>query len=322
MRQGLAWLGRHGTAVIALAVFVGLLAPPLAELLRPLLVPAFVVPFLTALVRLDWTALGRHARRPGPAALALLWVLVLSPLPVHAAARAAGAPEAIADGLVLMALAPPITASAAFALMIGLDAALAVLLTVTATALVPFTLPPLALHLLGLELDIALPAFMGRLALFVGGCFAGAWLLRRVLPTGFIERHREPLDGLAVAGLVVFAIGIMDGVSAELLARPAFVLGCLAAAFAGNAGLQAAGALAFAPLGRRAALTVGFCTGNRNMGLLVAVLADRAAFELVVFFAMAQIPMYTLPALQRPLYRRLLGRPAEEGRGGATVPGS
>ncbi len=309
MRAGLAWLGRHGTVIIALGVFVGLLVPPLAALLRPLLVPAFVVPFLTALVRLDWMTLGRHTRRPATALLALLWVLVLSPLPVHTVALAAGVPEAIANGLVLMALAPPITASAAFALMIGLDAALAVLVTITATALVPLTLPPLALYLLGLELDIALPAFMARLALFVGGCFAAALLLRRLLPAGFTERHHEPLDGLAVAGLVVFAIAIMDGVAAKLLAEPAFVLGCLAAALLGNAGLQALSALAFAPLGRRVALTLGFCAGNRNMGLLVAVLADRAAFELVVFFAMAQIPMYTLPALQRPLYRRLLGRP-------------
>lgn len=50
--------------------------------------------------------------------------------------------------------------------------------------------------------------------------------------------------------------------------------------------------------------------------LLIAALADRAAFELVVFVAMAQLPIYTLPMLQRPHYRRwLAGSSATLSRG-------
>ena len=47
---GLSWLGQHGGAVIAVGVFLGLLLPPLASLLRPLLVPAILGPFLIALL--------------------------------------------------------------------------------------------------------------------------------------------------------------------------------------------------------------------------------------------------------------------------------
>jgi len=36
------------------------------------------------------------------------------------------------------------------------------------------------------------------------------------------------------------------------------------------------------------------------------VLADRADFDTVAFFALAQIPMFMLPALLLPLYRRLV----------------
>ena len=38
----------------------------------------------------------------------------------------------------------------------------------------------------------------------------------------------------------------------------------------------------------------------------LAVLADKADFDVVVFFAVGQLPMYILPALLRPLYRRLM----------------
>jgi BASS family bile acid:Na+ symporter len=173
-RLGLVWLGRHGSAVIAVGVFLGLAFPPLASLLKPLLIPAIVGPFLIALIRLDWRRLGDYLTRPAPTALALLWLLVLSPLLVHAVVRLLGLPAPIHGGLVLMAAAPPLMASGALALMLGLDAALAVLVTMLASALMPFTLPPIALHLLGVEIDIAVGELMLRLGLVVGGCFATA----------------------------------------------------------------------------------------------------------------------------------------------------
>ena len=149
---------------------------------------------------------------------------------------------------------------------------------------------------------------MLRLALVVGGSLAGAVLLRRLLPADFSRRHAPQLDGLAVLGLLVFAIAIMDGVSALLLREPGFVLACALAVYAFNVGLQAAGALAFAWLGRQGALTLGLCSGSGNLGLLLAALPDRVSFELLVFIAAAQLPIYTLPVIQRRLYHRWLGQ--------------
>lgn len=305
-RLGLAWLGRHGSAVIAVGVFLGLALPPLSSLLKPLLVPAIVGPFLIALIRLDWQRLGHYLARPRTILLAPLWLLVVSPLLVDALARPFGLPASIHGGVVLMAAAPPLMASGALALLLGLDAALAVLVTVVCTALMPFTLPPIALDLLGVRIDLALGELMLRLGLVVGGCFAAALALRRILPPDFARRHSEPLDGLAVLGLVLFATAIMDGVTAMALARPRFVLLCALAVFALNLGLQILGSALFAWLGRHQALTLGLCSGNANLGLLLAALADRAALELFVFVAVAQLPIYTLPLIQRPLYRRWL----------------
>ena len=54
-----------------------------------------------------------------------------------------------------MAAAPPLMASGYLALMLGLDAALAVTLTLLSTALMPFTLPFVGLYLLEVEIDVA-----------------------------------------------------------------------------------------------------------------------------------------------------------------------
>ena len=132
-----------------------------------------------------------------------------------------------------MAAAPPLMASGALALMLGLDVALAVVVTTFATALMPLTVPPIALHLLGVGLDIALGELTLRLALVVGGCFVAAVVLRRLLPPGFAARHAEPLDGLAVLGLLLFSIAIMDGATA-MRSPAALRAGCALAVYGLN----------------------------------------------------------------------------------------
>jgi len=95
-------------------------------------------------------------------------------------------------------------------------------------------------------------------------------------------------------------------VTASLLARPGTVLLWLGAAFAANLLLQLAGTAAFAWLGTRGALTAGLLLGNRNMGLLLAALPAGVNPDIGLFIAVAQIPIYTLPAASQPLLRRLL----------------
>ena len=142
------------------------------------------------------------------------------------------------------------------------------------------------------------------LGALVSGCFALAWLIRRSLPAGFADRQAAPLDGLAVIGLLVFAIAVMDGVAALAFERPLFVLEATIAVFGLNIVMQAIATLAFAWRGLHQALTAGLCSGNRNLGLLLAAMADRATTELLIIIAVAQFPIYILPMLQRRLYRR------------------
>ena len=304
--------------MMAAGVLLGLAVPPLATLARPLLVPALVIPLALALVRLDWGAAAAWRGHPALLAGLTIWLLVASPFAVAALVallRPLGLPPPLGDALIMMAAASPIVSSVAIALFVGLDASLAVVAVLLATALVPITLPPLAALLAGVAIEMSVPHFVLRLAGLVGSAFTAAWLVRRIVPAATLAARREHVDGLAVVNLVVFAVAIMDGVAAFALQAPAYVTTALAAAFAFNLLLQAAGYVAFRRLGRRGALTVALLSGNCNMGLVLVALQGRASFEVTVFFALAQIPMYTLPALLAPAYRRwLAGAPGAAGK--------
>jgi len=304
--RALEAMGRHAPRLLAAGVLVALFVPWLTPYFRPLLVPALIFPMVIALMRIDWGEMIAHAKRPWVVALFAVWCLILCPLGMAVAAPLIGASPPIEAALVLMAAAPPIISSAAIALMLGLDAPFAVVAIVATTALVPVTLPPIALGLLGIEVDIGLGTLMLRLAAIIGGAFAIALLVRRIVPTEALRRQAPRLDGLSVISLWIFALAIMDGVNAALMERPAFVIGVTLLSFVANLALQAASALAFAWAGRRLALTIGLLGGNCNMGLVLTALADRAELDTVVYFAMAQFPMYVLPAIIQPIYRRLL----------------
>lgn len=306
MSRLLAFMGGHATWVLFVGVFLGLALPSLAALARPLLAPAVAVLLTATLVRIDWPAMVGYLRRPWLAAVITAWLLLGAPLIMAAALALLPLPAALTTALVLMAAAPPILSAAPIAMILGLDGALALVAGLAATLLTPLTVPPLALALLGLELDIGVVEFMTRLSLVVAAAFAAALIVRRLIGRERLPRVAGHLDGLVVMVMLVFAVAIMDGVTATLMTRPMTVALWLAVAFVANPALQIAGTLAFAWLGRRRALTVGLISGNCNMGLLLAAFPPGTDFDVVLYFAVAQLPMYMLPALLLPLYRRLM----------------
>jgi BASS family bile acid:Na+ symporter len=302
----LAFLGRNAPPFLAGGVFLGLVLPDLATAVRPALGPLVALLLAVSLLRLDWSRLAAYARRPGAAALATGWHLVLSPVVVWGLTLFAGLPPGLTHALVLNGAAPSLVASAALAQLIGLDAPLAVLLVTATTFFLPFTLTPVLFWLIGLDLAVDLGSFFARFALFVGLPFATAWSLRRLLPAGLLARQAERLDGANVVILVFAALAMMDGVPARLLAEPATVALFLAAALAFNAGFQALGALIYWRRGRHTAFSMGLSLGNRNMALMLVLAGGLLGPDLALYVAMAQIPVYLLPLVAKPLYRRLL----------------
>lgn len=310
---GLAWLGRHASPLFFIGVFAGVVVPPLAALLKPLLLPAILLPFLAALLKLEPAALLRQARQPALVLGLVVWSLIGSPLVVALVVTALGLEPGLAALVVATAACSPLMATPALAMLLGLDVTLALLVVVPATALMPFTVPPMALWLAGLTLDLEATALALRLAVLVLGSALVAFAIRRWLGPSRLAKAAPVIDGLAVLGFVVFAVGVMDGFTLTALDRPGLVAANVVAVFALNIGLQGLTVLCLLRhVALRTALTAGLLAGNNNFGLVLASVVDTAPSTMLVYVAAAQFPIYLLPIVQRRLYPRFLpvpGRP-------------
>lgn len=301
----LARLGRAATPVLAIGIFAGLLAPPLARALQPLLLPSIVLLLALALLRLDWGMIGRYARRPDIVGLVVGWQLLASPVVAFAVGGAVGLPAGLLTALTLNAAASPVMASAAFAQLLGLDAPLSIVVVVVGTLLLPLTVAPIAFWLIALDLPIDAASFLARAGVFIVLPFAAAFAVRRTVAAATLERHDDAIAGATVATLLVFAVAVMDGVTARLLAEPGTVLLFLAVALAANIGFQVLSTLLFWRAGRRRAASIGLMSGNRNIGLILGLTGGIAGDDLLLYLAVAQVPIYVLPVLAKPVYRRL-----------------
>ena len=303
-------LGRRAAPILAVSLFVGLLLPDLASRLRPMVGPAIIGLMVCNVVRIDWRKVAAIAAQPMRALPLLLWVLlgvpllsalVLAPLPL---------PPALKEAILLTASSPVLTAVPTFVLMMDLDGALALFAVIASSLLQPLVQPPIVYWLLGVELDLPLGRLMMRLALFVGTGFAVGLVARAAIGAERVQRWDRAIGGVAVALLVVFGIGVMDGTTALIIDRPALVLLFLVAGLATNVLLQVAGIAVFWAMERRAGMTIALTGGCRNLANLVAVLGPAASPELALFLAVGQFPLYFVPALFGPIYRRLVRREA------------
>lgn len=305
-------IGRQASYALPIGLVIGFAFPAIAAALKPFLIPAFAIPLALSITRIEWSAQVRALKRWQMMTLVSFWILIIAPVVVWLVASPFDLPEPLFIALVLAAAAPPITACGALALFMRLDGATALVGTTLTLFLSPFTIPPLALYLLGLEIEISLFAFMARLGGLVFLSFAAAFLLKKLMGSERIKANASAIDGIAVLFISIFIIGIMDGMNALFFEQPEFVLLVLAASMALVFGLNILGALLFWRLGAQNALAVGLISGQANFGLLYMVLADQLPLEGLALFAIGQIPLYILPAIESPIAKWLTGRkPAE-----------
>jgi BASS family bile acid:Na+ symporter len=301
-------MGGRATTILPLSLAIGLLFQDIAAAARPLLWPLAVVLLMLTLARMDWARVAYLLRRPGLAIALSLGNLIVVPLIVFPIWQMLGLWPGLVTALCLSAMAPGIISAATTAGFLRLDPSLAVLLTLFSNFLVPFTLPPLALWLLGFDLHISAFDLSLRLGLIVILAAIGAYAIRRTLDNRLVE-HGPTLDGLSVIVLMIFAIPLMDGVVARAQAEPLKLAGFVAGAFAGMLLCNLVVALACLPLlDRRDALTAGYCSGGRHNALLMAVLPASADPDIFLFIAAVQFPLYLMPTLLAPVYGRLLRR--------------
>jgi BASS family bile acid:Na+ symporter len=304
----LAWLGRQGTRAVAVSVFAGTALPPLAALFKPAFTPALAALLCLAFLRVEPAALNAYVRRPALVIAAAVWIMIAMPLLCGFALKFSGA-EALASGLfialMLQASAPPVISSPTFAALLRIDSALSLATMLVCTAAIPVTGPIFAALFIGGTIDLSPVALGLRLAGLLAGSALAAFVIRRVVGTARIERQKEPIDGMSVIALFVFAVGLMDGATAAFLTRPLLVIGLIALAFFLALAFGAVTYAVFARAGRPQALALAFCAGSRNMGLLLAAAGGFVPDMTWLYFALAQFPIYLLPQILKPLAKRI-----------------
>ncbi len=306
IRIGLEWMGRYGTLLMPLGIVVGCVFQPLAELLRPTLAINVFLMLTVVLSRLEIQHALAHLRKPRVFLLSLVWAFLVIPVLFVAVLHAFPQSPGLNAALIIYATSPPNFGAAALAFIMGLDGALTVATIFASTALHPIITPAFtelfaqgAIAISGTDLAV-------RLAGLIGGASLAAWGLRSWLGAEKRKASAGMFDGVNVIIMVLFAIALMDGIPARVIAQPAYSLGLIALATVLHIGINAITVAAFWRSGQRRAYTFGYSHSGRNIAVVMSVLGSAAPDDAWLFFAMLQFPIYCLPMLLRPLYLHVL----------------
>lgn len=304
----LAWLGRQGTRALAISVFIGIAVPPLASLFKPMFTGALMVLLFLAFLRVHPKALQSRARQPALVIAAIVWIMIVLPIVAGFGLTAFGLDRTAPGlfvGLMLNVIAPPAFWTPALAALLGLEPALSLAVLIAGTVITPVAAAAFAALFFGAALTLSPLALGLRLLAMLGGAAILAAIVRRFAGEARVARQRELFDGLNVATMVVFAIGAMDGVTAHVLAQPLLGIGLVLLTFTITVGLGVVTALLFIRAGRTDAFALALAGGSRNMGLMLAAAAGAVPDLTWLYFAIAQLPIYLLPHLLRPIARRI-----------------
>jgi len=301
----LEWVGVRARWILAIGAIAALALQDLAASMRPAL-PAFVaLMYLLAMVRIDLGAVFRRSLQPSRFAMLLgvcLGLMVVTPALINIIAELTSLPNELRESLVYIAAGPPLGSAAALCLLLGLDAALAIELTILGSFLTPFLGPFVTSLLLGAAVPIDPFALSLRLAAMIGAGAVLAIVLRRVLGAELITRRANVFDGIGALAMLATIVPIFDGATEQILRTPLLATATLALVFALNIGMQfLATPILRRVTGRESGGAMGLIWGNRNAALYLAALPQAPVFSL--FVALYQFPMYMTPLIMRRFYQ-------------------
>lgn len=296
--------GRNGALVVIAGIVFGIAFPFLADLARPFLAAAVFAFTFGSFLKLERDAIQAEMSDPLRNILIVTWATLGCPLIVFALIWLLQPGADISQGLLLWAMVPTSAACVAFAAILKLNAPIALLTTVTATAAAPFLLPLMASALGGISLTINPVDMCLQLLLIIASAGASAFLIKR-FAGDFVRQNPDAMTGISVVALVLAGLGSMRGMQTQILAQPALVLKLLMIAYAAIFSLQLLGTVLFWRCDRQTALTAGLVSGTRTITLAWVVLGADISPVVDVFLGCAMIAKYTTPALTRALIRWL-----------------
>jgi hypothetical protein len=296
LRQGLSWVGLHARLILLGGLVVVPLLPASQGAFTPALPLLVALLLALAVARLDLSEILSAlttARVLLPILAALLLFQPLLGLGLQQLGHWLGLAPAVLLVLAGFAAAPPLSSAPNLALMLGYDARLALLVTLTGTFLSPLMVPA-TLWLVGSSplLDpqqIALKVS----AMLLGGVLLGT-VIRQATGPARIARNTQVFDGIAALVMLIFLFPLLDGALAQIQANPARAVALATLALVLNIGSNLMIRQGMRMVTDRAtAGASGLLMGNRNLSVLLAALPYDPTFSL--FVALSQIPIYVTP---------------------------
>ena len=283
--------------VLAISVILGVLLPPLASLVRPLLFPSIFFLMLFSLMQIDLKSVSRAAiKSPWPVITIALWQMLALPLIVGAIHVFTPFSGAWSEIMFLTACAGTIFGAPAFARLVNLDTGLTLLGVIASTLIMPFSLPLLALWILDSSGEFDLAAYAMRLFIFLVSPALIAIGYHRFVKSS-TRLSNQVLQLGSVFFLALFAVAVMDGVGDRFIVDTQPMLIMLSLAFGIHVVFFFSTALVFRYFDQSIAWTAGLLSGYRNLGLLLAVAGSLLPSGFILFVALWQVPMYIMPML-------------------------
>ncbi len=303
----LGWIGRRGTVAVAASILVGMALPSWSAYARPSLTEAVFVLLVLAFLRVDTDAVRTRFKRPALLVAASGWMLLALPVLAVLLFKLFGLTELgpeVMLAVFIVTAGPSVMSAPAFIYLMGLDGALSLSLLVASAVITPLTVPFVGALILDGAMPIDAIDLGLSLLLILGGAFVVARAIRWLMGSGRVQLYTSQIDGLNVLVLFFFAVAAMDNVAATFSARPLFTLAIAGLTFVVAFAQIGLTLLAFSPVSRADAFVIAHSAGNRNMGLMVAALGGTVPEFTWLWFALGQLPIYTLPLILKPVAGR------------------
>jgi len=310
-------LRRHATAVMVGSLITGIVWQAAAAKLQYILLPLTVACLTFSLLKVNPAEIIQALKRPLFAIAISAWTLVAIP-GVLLLASQSGEQSGLRIGMIAILAAPPMMSVAAYGLFLGTNTSLLLGAVVPATMLSSLSLPLILAAIPGAPTAGNPGPLIERAAMIVGIGMIAALIIRRAAGLHRPERAAGPVgdicDGLTVICIGLIAVAVTAGLQPVLIAEPWPCITYFAIAVGLNLLVQVITAALFWPAGLQNALSAAMISGNRNLAIVIGVMAHYDDKNLQLFLAMSQLHVFFIPSIMRVAYRRLgLRPPADSG---------
>jgi len=301
-------IGRNASIAISFGLIFGLVLQPVAAQSKPILLPAVWCLLTFSMYRLDFSSFLNFVLNWPRLLFLVSWLLLFSPLLMWFIASSLPVKESTLIAMVMTAGSSPLIGAAAIGRLLRLNNAMILTLLVSSTILAPITLPFIALEFLNLEIGINSIDLIFRLSFLIGSAAIAAAVLRLFTHGKSLNFSDHALDGIIVLLLWLCGVPLMDGITHKLVNDPYNTIFLILLSFFVYIGLMLLGTLFSLVIWRnwRDAASLGLTSGSRNLAVIIVVLPASVDPEVVLYFALAQFPIYIMPAILKYFGSRFL----------------